>query len=155
MLNRIISLVLCTSLIFPSALFAQDVESPSEVPMYTHLEEGEAAPFDGTLFNPIALGTLLSENQYSLSECDLRIEFELNRRSAECQLRYDILQASYDSLNDRYDLILEIKNNEIQTYRELALERPNKNSQWWLAGGFVIGSLTSIAIFYASTEISK
>ena len=145
MLNKIVSI----------ALFLCAPAYADDTPQYTHLEIGDEAPFAGTLFNPAATATLIAESQFNMSECDLRVEYEVERTSARYQLQLDLLQASYDSLDERHNLLMDIKNEEIDTYRSLALERPNKNNHWWLAGGFVAGTLASIAIFYASTEIAK
>jgi len=149
MLSKLLSAIISTSLVFTPVALAD------EAPQYTHLEVGEEAPFAGTLFNPAATAQLIAESQYSMDSCDLQVEFQILRTEARFQLQLDTLQASYDSLNDRHTLLMDIKNQEIDTYRELALERPNKNNQWWLAGGIIIGAASSIGIFYAATEISR
>lgn len=149
MLNKVLPAVISASLIFSPVAFADDP------PQYTHLEQDQAAPFEGTLFNPAATAQLIAESQYSMDSCDLQVEFEVMRAEARYQLRVDTLQASYDSLHERHTLLMGIKSQEIDTYRELALKQPNKHNQWWLAGGIVIGSLASIGIFYASVEISR
>ena len=123
--------------------------------MYTHLEEGEAAPFPGTLFNAAATAELITRHQYSLTECDLKVEYEVVRARAEMQLQLDTLQISYDSLDERHILLMDIKNNEIDTYREMALEQPNKNNHWWLAGGVIAGIGLSLGTFFAATNISQ
>ena len=151
MKNKIVARMLSVILLFPAPAFAQDVEEPR----FTQLEEGEEAPFSGTLFNPSATARLISESQFSLTECDLKVEYEVDRARAAMQFQLDTLQISYDALDERHTLLMDIKNNEIETYREMALERPNKNSQWWLAGGVVVGIGLSLGTFYAATNISQ
>jgi hypothetical protein len=124
-------------------------------PMYTHLEAGEAAPFAGTLFNPTALSQMLVDSQYSFDECDLRIEFEKNLLSADYELRLNILQASYDSLSEQHNLLMSIKDEEIETYRTMALERPNKNNHWWLVGGVASGVVLTLASAWALGQVSS
>ena len=58
-------------------------------------------------------------------------------------------------LKEKYDSILKIKDEEVNRLQKFALERPNKNSHWWFAGGVVAGIITSIAIFYAAVEIKE
>ena len=99
------------------------------------LEQGETAPFAGTLFNPPATAQLITAHQYSLTECDLLVEYEVAKARSEMQLQLSVLQISYDSLNEKHTLLMDIKNNEINTYREMSLEQPNKNNHWWFAGG--------------------
>ncbi len=148
-LSKMLSIAISTSLVLAPVALAD------ETPQYTHLEVGQTAPFAGTLFNPAATAQLIAESQYSMDSCDLRVEFEVQRTEARFQLQLDSLQATYDSLDQRHTLLMDIKNQEIETYRELALKQPNKNNQWWLAGGIIMGAASSIGIFYAATEISR
>jgi hypothetical protein len=149
MKNRFISQILTITMLSASPAFAQDT------PRYTHLEEAEAAPFAGTLFNPSATAQLLADNQYSFEECDLRVEYEIARTTATMQFQIDSLQISYDSLDERHNLLMDIKNNEIDTYRELALQQPNKNNNWWLAGGVIVGIGLTLGTLNAASEIMK
>ena len=149
MKNRLTSQILAVTLFAATPAFAQDA------PRYTHLDEAEAAPFAGTLFNSAATAQLLTDSQYSFEECDLRVEYEIARTTASMQFRIDSLQISYDSLDERHNLLMEIKNDEIDTYRELALEQPNKNNHWWMAGGVVAGIGLTLGTLYAASEIMK
>ena len=134
MLSKILSIIIVGNIVLAPVAMADDT-----TPRFTQLEQGEEAPFAGTLFNPTATAQLIAESQFEMSECDLRIEFEVGRTQAECQLQLSILQASYDSLNQRHIELMTIKDDEIETYRTMALERPNRNNHWWLAGGVVSG----------------
>ena len=149
MKNRLISQILTMTMFSATPAFAQDA------PRYTHLEETELAPFAGTLFNPSATAQLLADSQYSFEECDLRVEYEIARTTTNMQFRIDSLQISYDSLDERHNLLMEIKNDEIDTYRELALEQPNKNNHWWMAGGIVAGIGVTLGTLFAASEIMK
>ena len=141
---------------FSTSLSHSAIAQDSEVePMYTHLEVGDDVPFDGTLFNGPALSQILVDSQYSFDECDLRIEFEKSILAADYQLKLDILQAGYDSLSERHDLLMSIKDNEIETYRTMALEMPNKNNHWWLAGGVAVGVSITIAAAWAMGQVSS
>ena len=143
--------MLTCGLVFPAPIFAETLEETK----YTHLDAGEAAPFAGTLFNPPALAELLSEKTLSDEECDLEVEYQVSRARTEMQLKIDSLQISYDALEEKHQLLMDIKNSEINTYREMALDQPNKNNQWWLAGGIVVGIGLSLGTFYATTNITQ
>ena len=151
MKNKIIANMLAFGLVFPAPIFAQDIEEAK----YTHLDAGETAPFAGILFNPAALAELLSEKIFSDEECDLEVEYQVSRARTEMQLKLDSLQISYDALEEKHQLLMDIKNSEIDTYREMALNQPNKNNQWWLAGGVVVGIGLSLGTFYATTNITQ
>ena len=152
MWNKIVTQILGFTVFLCAPAYAQDTE---EEPMYTHLEEGEAAPFAGTLFNPPATAELITAHQYSLTECDLLVEYEIAKARSELQLELDTLRISYNAQNERMNLLFEIKEQEIDMYREMALEQPNKNNHWWLAGGTIAGIGLSLGVFYAATNIAQ
>ena len=153
MLNKLTAQILGFILLFPAPIFAQEVEE--EEPMYTHIDLGEMAPFAGTLFNPAATAELITRNQYFFTDCDLRVEYEVAKARSEMQLQLDTLGISYNAQNERMNLLFEIKEQEIDLYREMALEQPNRNNHWWLAGGVVVGIGLSLGTFYAATNISQ
>ena len=95
MLNRITAQILSFTLLFPATVFAQEVEEPK----FTNLKQGECAPFDGTLFNPPATAQLITENRYAMTECDLRVEYEIKKTQAEMNLQIETLQICMDFLN--------------------------------------------------------
>ena len=113
MVNKALLAIISASLVLSPVALAD------ETPQYTHLEQGQDAPFDGPLFNPAATAQLIAESQYSMDSCDLQVEFEVMLTEARYQLRVDTLQASYDSLSERHLLLMDIKSQEIETYREL------------------------------------
>lgn len=151
MKNKIIASMLTFGLVFPASIFAQGLEEPK----YTNLNTGEAAPFAGTLFNPLALSQLIADSEFNTEECDLEIEYQVSRARSEMQLQLDSLQISYDALEEKHQLLMDIKNSEIDTYREMALDQPNKYNHWWLAGGVVVGIGLSLGTFYATTNITQ
>ena len=126
MKNKIIAHILTFGLVFPAPIFAQEAEEPK----FTQLQQGETAPFGGTLFNPAATAELITAHQYSLMECDLKVEYQVSKAKAEMQLQLDSLQISYNSLEEKHQLLMDIKNSEINTYREMALKQPNENNHW-------------------------
>lgn len=150
MWNKIFAVAISTNLVFAPLAIAED-----ETPKYTHLEQGAEAPFSGTLFNPAATARLIADSQFNMSDCDLRVEFKIEQTKAEYQLKLNMLQASYDSLDERHKLLMDIKAQEIETYREMALDQPNKHSEWWLAGGVVAGITLTLGVLFASQEIQK
>ena len=152
MWNKIIAQMLSFAFFLCTPAYAQDTE---EEPMFTHLAQGETAPFAGTLFNPSATAQLITSHQYSLTECDLLVEYEVAKARSEMQLQLSVLQISYDSLNEKHTLLMDIKNDEINTYREMSLKQPNKNNHWWLAGGAVAGIGLSLGVFYTPVNIAQ
>ena len=77
------------------------------------------------------------------------------KEKAKCDLLVSTTKVEIDFLKQKYDSILKIKDEENNRLQKFALERPNKNSHWWFAGGVVAGIITSITIFYAAVEIKE
>ena len=71
MKNKIVAQILSLALLFPAPIFAQEAEEPR----FTQLEQGDEAPFAGTLFNPAATAQLITDSQFALEECDLKIQY--------------------------------------------------------------------------------
>ena len=151
MLSRILVLIVIFSLV-PSDLFAQEAE---EEPQFTQLEAGEPAPFAGTLFNPTATAQLIADREFRLTDCDLRVNYEINLLTAKRDLEYNLLQVRYDSLEERSTALSNLRDQEITDLQEMIRKHPNRNSHWFFAGGFIVGAATSIAIFFAAREINQ
>ena len=83
------------------------------------------------------------------------VEYEIAKARSEMQLELATLRISYNAQNERMNLLFEIKEQEIDMYREMALVQPNKNNHWWLAGGAIAGIGLSLGVFYAATNIAQ
>ena len=114
-------------------------------PQFTNLNKGEKAPFDGRLFNGAAVSKLITENQYKDLECEVKVEYELNKTLVKKQYEFDIMKAELVSRNEMLKEINEIRNDEIEELRKSY--KPAK-PYLWLTGGFILGSAASIAIFH-------
>lgn len=145
--NKIIAIILLIT--FPVMAFADD--TPKIKPM----NKGESAPFSGVLFNSSAVAQTIAEKEYNAEQCRLRIEHIEQKEKAKCDLLVATTKVEIDFLQKKYDSIMKIKDEEINRFQKLALEKPNKNSHWWFAGGMVAGIVTSVVIFYAAVEIKE
>tara|TARA_R110000824_G_scaffold276358_1_gene464877 strand:- start:817 stop:1248 length:432 start_codon:yes stop_codon:yes gene_type:complete len=122
-------------------------------PQFTDLEEGEAAPFAGKLFNYEAVSELIVDKEIADEECELKIEYELDILAAQHQLALDKFQIQYDGLQERYDAMNLIKDDEITRLQDLIGKHPNRRNAWMFAGGVAAGVATSIGIMYATAEL--
>lgn len=147
LLNKIVAIVLLVT--FPVLAFADDV------PKIKPMNQGEVAPFAGVLFNSAAVAQSVAEKEYNSEQCRLRINHMEQKEKIKCDLLVSTVKVEVDFLKQKYDSILKIKDEENNRLQKFALERPNKNSHWWFAGGIVAGIVTSIAIFYAAVEIRE
>ena len=111
-------------------------------PKFTELKAGECAPWKGRLLNDEALTELIVQNQTEKMSCDFRVEFEVNKVKIEEKYRYDLLESKYKAETEKLQEILKIRDQQIEKMR------PRDNSLF-IAGGFVVGAATAIAIMYA------
>jgi len=147
LLNKIIAIILLMT--FPAFVFAD------EVPKIKPMNQGETAPFPGVLFNSSAVAQSIAEKEYNAEQCRLRTAHIEQKEKIRCDLLVSTVKVEVDFLQQKYNSILKIKDEEVNRLQKFALERPNKNSHWWFAGGIVAGIVTSIAIFYAAVEIRE
>ena len=118
----------------------------SEEAKFTNLKQGEVAPFDGRLFNDAAVSKIIVDNQFGNLECKLRVDFEIGQVRAEEQYKYDILYAKSEADNQKYQEIIDIRDQHIQSLEKYV--RPS-NAHWWVIGGFTVGTGAAIGIMYA------
>jgi len=151
--KQVVALILICNLIFPVSLFAQ--ETSPEPPKIVDLEKDEKAPFAGVLLNPTAGAQMLANQKFSEAGCKLKVDFELKKLKAQHDLMMESLKISMNASENKYTSLLKIKDEEVERLSSIALDRPNDYSHWWAAGGFLVGALVSIGIFYAASQASK
>jgi demethoxyubiquinone hydroxylase (CLK1/Coq7/Cat5 family) len=117
-----------------------------EKPKFSNIKQGEVAPFDGRLFNDAAVSKIIVDNQFQNLECKLRVDFEIGQVRAAEQYKYDILYAKSEADNQKYQEIINIRDQHIQSLEKYV--RPS-NAHWWAIGGFTIGAGATIGIMYA------
>jgi hypothetical protein len=154
MSKKLLSVFVAICLVLvPTLVKAQEVESLEG--QIVPVEKDQKVPFSGLLLDTAAAVKITTDKKYSLLEGELKLDYELKKQAAEFQLKLDSLQVSYDSLKEKTGSIITIKNDEITRMQELIKEDPNDYTSWWFAGGFAIGVLVSIGIFFAAVEVSN
>ena len=152
---KLLSVILCFSLIFlPMVVKAEEVKLNGQV---TSLKLGQKAPYAGILLDPTAASKMFVDQKYAKLEIELSLRKEFARQLADKRLAFDLLKVEHDSLKKIHQETLKIRDQQINAL-DIALKKElgkNDNSEWWLAGGVVIGIVLSIAVFYASVEVVK
>ena len=153
--TKLLCVALCVLLIFlPSIVHAQEDTPSGQV---TSLKIGQKAPYAGILLDPFAASKMIVDKKFIRLELELSLRKEFARQLADKRLAFDLLKVEHDSLRKIHQETLKIKEQQISALDQaLKKEYAKKdNSQWWLAGGVVIGIVLSIAVFYASVEVVK
>ena len=147
MAKQIISLIVIFAMVslYPANLLAQETDS---APKLTDVKEGDIVPFDGVLLNSRAAIQMLAYKRNAALDCKINTDYELEKQKAKNVLLNDSIRLSLDS-------IIEIKDNEIARLNDLVVEASSTNVEWWVAGGFLVGTAVSLGIFFAAAEAGK
>jgi hypothetical protein len=121
----------------------------NELPQITPLEKNQKAPYSGILYNPAAVAESIAQREALIQQHQLNLNILEESLKAQCDLSLQNLQSDLSACNDRYDQMVLIKDTQIKNLQDLALERPNDHSIWWLAGGIVLGVVATVGITYA------
>jgi len=144
-------ITILTSLLFLSSV-ATAQTTTSTTGQFTFLKKGQEAPFEGTLFDPVATAKIIADKKFASEKCILKTNYETDALKAKCERDTKLLTVELEIEKKKYDLIAKAQKEEIETLRSLA---KGSDSTMWAAIGFLLGAGSSIAIFYAATEISK
>jgi len=142
--------ILISILFFSSTSLAQT--STSTVGKFALVEKGEQAPFKGTLFDPVATAKIIADKKYQQEKCKVELDYEKAMMKAGCDRGTKYLKYELEIERNKHELIYDAQQEEIETLRKLA---KGSNTTLWATIGFFLGAGTSIAIFYAATEIAK
>jgi len=147
---RIVQVILISLVFVSSTTFAQTTTSTTG--KFTFLNKGDDAPFTGTLFDPVATAKIVADKKLEKEKCDLKIKFQSSVLEANCKRTTDLLNLEIQIEKKKNKLIMDAQQEEIESLRKLAKGGDNT---LWAVIGFTTGALTSIAIFFAATEIVK
>ena len=148
-MKQTLILILTLILIFPAYAYAQDI------PKVTDIQEGQPAPFAGTLLNPPAAAQIIADKENTKAECKLQYDYIKQREKTKCDLLLGNANTSLTAANMKYKTILKIKDDEILRIQDIALESSSDYSTWWYAGGIITGILISISVFYVAVEVQR
>ena len=117
------------------------------------VESGEVVPFSGTLFNTEAAARLLADLEMSSALCTIECDKKLEESSAKMQLEIDIMKASRDALQMRYDETLVLKNSEID-FLEKQMTKPKISRETVFIIGVVSGIALTVGSAYAIGQVA-
>jgi len=151
MYKKTLSLLVSISIVFtPMTAYSQDVEpEPSSVEAVldlrvTAIKEGEVAPFGGVLLTTDSLTKMQAEFERKIAEMEVSAKYSNERYMLHLQTLNDRL--TQESLFRRNEV--ELRESYIEELEEKYLEKDNL-SPWMMAGTFILGCLTTIAIAYS------
>ena len=128
---------------------------PLQVLAQVPLDKGEGAPEDGVFFTNLEAAHLIAEQESSKEKLKFELEEQQKRLNLLCDGQKEIKDIKLQIQNEKNKDIISLKDKQIDNlYKELEKESGDYGI-WWFAGGAVVGSVASIAIFFAATQIEK
>jgi len=121
-------------------LWAADID-------YANVDKGDTAPFTGKLLTHDALAQIISTHEKELLQADLDKEFELQRKSDELSLKYDLYAAKCEANTTMYKQMIELRDEEIRIQA-----RKDWIQRLAFFGGFALGTATTIGITYSVNQ---
>jgi hypothetical protein len=114
---------------------------------FTFLGVQQCAPFEGILFDPPALSTILASQSSANLLCQSRLEYELSVEAASYDLEIQDLEISIASIRAESTLLITQKDLEIQQLQESILRQSSDNRLWWYVGGIATGVATTYGAY--------
>jgi hypothetical protein len=146
--------ILISIIFISSSVIANAQTTTSTSAKFTFLNEGDVAPFTGTLFSIEATAKILAEKARAEQECKLKVKYETDTLQAKCARDSDLLSSELEIEKKKYNIIVSAQDEEIARLQKLALDTGEYDILWF-SGGVALGIATSIAIFFAAAEIVK
>jgi len=120
---------------------------------FKQVQQGQPAPFAGTLIRPEALATILSQNDSDIATCAANAQHSLEKEQIKCDFNIQKLQYEVDSSKETNKAIMQEKQKELDKTYEL-LKKQNKNlTPLWIGIGFLAGTVSAYGAFYAYNHI--
>ena len=114
------------------------------------LNEGDPAPFTGTLLSPEAAAKIIVDSDSSVARCRIEAERNLALREAELNLQFTNKEAELAACMLRSTEMANLYEQQIDF-----LEKQTVRPSWEGPALFVGGILTGVAVFYGSAAIVK
>jgi len=120
---------------------------------FQNINQGQAAPFTGTLLTPEALAKIITLEDSKLQLCEETLIHEMKTLTITKDTEIDKLKFNLTEKEKSCDLIVKEKNKELDRAYEV-IKKQNKNlTPLWIGVGFAAGLATSIGTYYVYNNI--
>ena len=100
-------------------------------------------------YSNLANSLIITAVDRESEKCQLKLSQELEKSQIKSAFETNRLQIQLDSLREKHNKLLSLKNDQIEELTNAALKRPNDYSFWWATGGIAVGILSTLAIVFA------
>ena len=106
------------------------------------------------MFSIKATASLLADKERTEQECKLKLKYETDKLQAKCTRDFGLVSSELQIEKKKYKIIVAAQDEEINRLQKIALNSGDYELLWF-GGGALLGIVTSVAIFFAATEIVK
>ena len=121
-------------------------------PLSQEVVKGEPAPYNGRVFNDEAVAEIIAQKEIAKDECSISLAHQENILNANHDLQMQLLRADLEYEKQKGEKLIALRDEEIERLQENYKPR---NALWWAIGGFTVGTLSSLGIYYSVVEINK
>ena len=119
------------------------------------VEEGDPAPFTGTLFDNQATASLIVHLQSVDESCSLQVGEATDRLKAVHDLEMGNLNLSLDTCKVQKDMLLQIKSDQILFLQDEIKKRSAPKNELWFAVGIVAGVFITGTAAWSINQVSN
>lgn len=120
---------------------------------FKNLEQGQPAPFTGTLLRPEAMATIFTTHDAEIAQCKADNEHEIQKQEIKCELDIQKIQYDFDSYKMTKEALIVEKDKELDKAYELLKKQTKNQTPMWIGIGFAAGFVTSIGTIYVYNNI--
>tara|TARA_Y100001963_G_scaffold146532_1_gene221626 strand:- start:18 stop:455 length:438 start_codon:yes stop_codon:yes gene_type:complete len=119
------------------------------------LKKSDPAPFAGTLFSTTAAARIAIELENNEATCGLKIGEAVEKQKAYDKFQLDLKQASLDACLEKYTIVTDIKQRQLDELTEQLRKNTGPQPAWWFAGGVVGGVAVTVLSAWALSQASN
>jgi hypothetical protein len=119
------------------------------------LDKGQRAPEDGVFYTNAEAAELIAERKAAKERLQLGLDLQKKELGIICEGEKKVKDILLTTQAEKEKILLKLKDDQIQNLEEELKKESVDYSMWWFAGGATVATVTSVAIFFAATQIDK
>lgn len=119
------------------------------------LNKGESAPEDGVFLTNSEAAEIIVERKTAKEKLKLELDLQKKELDIICEGEKKIKDLYLDAEKEKNISLLDLKEKQIQNLYKQLEEESGDYSMLWFATGATIGTVASVAIFFAATQTDK
>lgn len=132
------------------------VQALGEESKVADIKKGQRAPFNGVLMSNDVATKLYLDSKFSPKECEIKVEEKVKGSQIDCERSTKLLESKLSINTDKFQSIIELKNNRIDFLEKRWSPAPwYESGEFWFSMGIISGILITIASGYAIGQAAR